>query len=108
MNRFLKIFILLIGEVSGFAAALLGYEGLKYFTGSPSTIPLWGIDIPLYYQTPRLYAIYCSGWAIWFFILCAISVFSALHNRKWLSFGFALLILLSAFAFIVINGRHQF
>jgi hypothetical protein len=108
MNRFLRIFILFLSELSGFAAAILAYESIGVFLGRTLVKPLWGIEIPLYYQTPELYAWYCAGWSAWFLAVCICGIIFCQRNYKWAAVTMATSFVFSLVIFILVNGRSHF
>ncbi len=100
-----KISTLLVCEIMAFFAAILLAESGRIWLGFEYTTPLWGIEIPLFYQTPGLYAMYCSGWGL-AFLLCSITgVIGALRARKTIMLITLLLLLIGLLVFIGINAR---
>lgn len=73
----------------------------------PYSEPLWGIDIPFIYQTEKIYTIYCLGLSVWFLLLCITGVIASLKNKKILPLIISVLIILSIFLVIFLNGRYE-
>lgn len=101
---FLIVAALLV-EVSGTFSFILFYEVFqvriqKIFSGK-----LFGIETPLYYQTPVVYADYCLLWACVFLLLFISGIFFLLSKRKIALLLNVILILLSAAVMAFINAK---
>lgn len=105
MFKFLKISTLFLCELSAFFAAVLLTEGSRIWMGFEYTGPLWGIDIPLYYQTPQLYSWYCGSWGLVFLLISVSGIIGALRARKTIMLITMLLLLIGLLVFIGINAR---
>ncbi|MCX6188085.1 MAG: hypothetical protein NTW54_00485 [Bacteroidetes bacterium] len=106
MKSFIKIVTLLMAEIAGFFAAVLGYEVVKISIGMTYSKGLWGLEIPYLYQTKEIYLMYCLGWSLWFLLLCVIGVFTALRNKKAIPIAISILFLISVLVLLFLNGRY--
>jgi len=106
LRLFQKTLTLLLSQFAGFVAAVTGYEVVKIKLGTPYLKPLWGLDIPYIYQTETVYIKYCTFLFIWFLLLCILGVITSLKNKKIIPIAIAVLISLSLFLLVYLNGRY--
>jgi len=106
LKRFTNIITIVFAQISGFLSAVFGYESFKIMGGAKYEKGIWGLDIPLIYQTGTIYKEYCFFLFIWFLVLCFTGVIAATKRKIYLAALVSILCIASLFLIIYLNGRY--